>query len=150
VGIVTKRLRVLYAIKALVQSALPGVEVLGLENEGAPPERIPPTGRIVIRAGDPGDPEIDLCPPTYNYLHQIPIEAAFLADPILQLTAEEVLDANIERLSDAIKADRTVGGEVAYLDGYSPETGDLYVPGAVIPRAADLVLSAAYSTPDPL
>jgi hypothetical protein len=145
---VTKRLQVLYAIKALIQAALPEIEVLGLENDGAAPERIPPEGRVVIRAGDPGEPEIDLCPLTYNYTHSIPLEiASFQA---IGVTAEQAVDTIIGRISAAIKADRTAGGAVEYLDGYAPETGDLYVTGSAIPRSADPVLIATYSTENPL
>ena len=144
----SKRLEVLRAVKAMIEAALPGMTVLGLENAGAAPERIDPTGRVIIRAGDPGDPAVDLSPPVYNYDHRIPIEIA--AYQTSSLTAEEAVDAIVEDIADAIEADRFLGGAVDYLDGYSPSTDDLYVVGADVARTADLVLIATYSTDKPL
>lgn len=146
----TKRLDVLLAIKAMIEVAVPEADVLGLENEGAPPDRIPAGGRIVIRAGDPGEPEITLSPVTYDYEHEIPVEVSANADPVRGLTAEQRVDEIVSLLGAAIMADRTLGGLVDYLDGFSPATEDLFTPGAAIARAADLALIAAYSTTDPL
>jgi hypothetical protein len=147
---VTKRLDVITGVKALAQATFPGIDVLGLEGEEAAPDRVPANGRIIVRAGDPGAPEIDLSPVMYNYSHEIPveIEAYKTSDP--DLTGEQVVDSIVARFSAAIEADRTLGGLVEYLDGYAPATGDIYVAGATPVRAADLVLIATYSTPHPL
>lgn len=144
----TKRLEVLQAVKAMIEAALPGMTVIGLENEGSAPERIPPNGRVIVRAGDPGVPEVDLSPIVYNYEHQIPLEIATYQSGTL--SAEEALDGILDDIADAIVADRFIGGVVNFLDGYAPETNDIYVAGAEIARGADLILVASYSTDKPL
>ncbi len=83
----SKRETVLGAVKALVASALPGAEV---KRNLAKPERIPPGGLVVIRDGDPGEPDVTLSPVSYLYTHRIPVEIA--AFESATLTREEVLD----------------------------------------------------------
>ena len=152
----TKRLRVLLALKAMIAEAVgPFVEVVGLENDGVAPEVLPEqalalSGRVVIRAGDPGEATMDLSPLTYNYEHQIPLEIAAYKMVAGSNTAEQQVDGIIEAISAGIKADRTLGGEVDYLDGFSPATDDLFVSGAQIARSAEPVLIAIYSTTEPL
>lgn len=60
----SKRETVLAAVKSLVAAALPGAEV---KRNLAKAERIPPGGLVVIRDGDPGEPEVSLSPLTYLY-----------------------------------------------------------------------------------
>lgn len=147
----TKRLAVLLAIKALLETALgPDIIVLGLENEGAAPDRIPDGGRVVIRAGDPGEPAIDLSPVTYNYEHQIPVEVTARQSGDRSVSAEAAVDAIVELISAAIASNRTAGGAVDWLDGFSPATDDLFVPGSELAHGAALVLIATYSTTNPL
>ena len=69
----SKRETVLAAVKALVAAALPGAEV---KRNLAKAERIPPGGLVVIRDGDPGEPEVCLSPLTYLYSHRVPLEIA--------------------------------------------------------------------------
>ena len=84
----SKRETVLAAVKSLVAAALPGAEV---KRNLAKAERIPPGGLVVIRDGDPGEPEVSLSPLTYLYSHRIPLEIA--AYESATLTREQVLDA---------------------------------------------------------
>ena len=69
----SKRETVLGAVKSLVTAALPGAEV---KRNLAKPERIPPGGLVVIRDGDPGEPDVTLSPVSYLYTHRIPVEIA--------------------------------------------------------------------------
>lgn len=144
----SRRLNVLKAIKVMIQGALPGAEVIGLDGDEAAPARISPTGRVVIRTGDPGDPEVDLSPVTYNWTHRIPIEvAAFQSGG---LTSEEALDVMLVAIGGAIIADRHLGSLCDWLDVIAPETDDLFVEGARPPRGADLLIVASYATTNPL
>ena len=144
----SKRLDVLKAVKALVQAALPSAQVIGLDGEEAAPDRIPPTGRVIVRSGDPGGPEVDLSPLTYNYSHPIPVEIAAYESG--SLASEEVLDDMMGRIGAGLAADRTLGGLCDWIEADAPLTDDIYASGARPPRSADLVITAAYSTPDPL
>lgn len=60
----SKREQVLDAIKALVAAALPDADV---KRNLAKADRIPPGGLVIVRDGDPGDPEVMLSPLLYIY-----------------------------------------------------------------------------------
>jgi hypothetical protein len=145
---VSKRLQVLAAVKALVQAALPGATVLGLDGDDAAPARLPPNGRVVVRSGEPGDPEVDLCPPVYHYAHRIPIEVS--AYETTALTGEEVIDQMMGLIGAAVEADPTLGGLCDWLEPTAPNTDDIYVEGANPARGGDFDLVASYSTTSPL
>jgi hypothetical protein len=144
----SKRLRVLLALKSLVAAALPGADVRGLDNGAAKPDRIAPGGRVVVRAGDPGQPEVDLSPPTYHFAHRIPLELA--GYPSATQTADAVVDTMLGRIGVAIAADRTLGGLCDHLEALAPGTDDIGADGTAVAGGADLVIVAHYATTDPL
>lgn len=144
----TKRLDVLTAIVALVRVALPNAEILSLDNDAAAPERIRDNGRVIVRAGDPGEPQTDLSPLTYYYDHQIPLEIMTYGRGAM--SPEITLDQMLGAIASQIKADRNLGGIVDWLDASAPQTGDIFHSGARPARAATAILVASYSTPDPL
>lgn len=144
----SKRLQVLQAVEAMIRAALPAAEVIGLDDGADVPDRIAPGGRVIIRPGDPGTPEIDLSPLTYNYQHPIPFELAAIGDG--QMGPAEQIDAMLVAIGDAIDADRFLGGLVDYLDATAPETADLYVEGAATAHEAAGTIDASYSTTKPL
>lgn len=144
----SKRLDVLLAVKALVAAALPGADVLGLDGSDAAPDRVGPLGRVIVRSGDPGDPEMDLSPPVYHYEHAIPLEV--IAYQTTALTSEQVVDQMLGQISAAIEANRFLGGLVDYLDAAAPPTDDDYSEAAAVPRRADAIITASYSTSHPL
>jgi hypothetical protein len=140
----SKKLNVLKALKLLTAVAVPKAEVVGLDGEEAAPARVPANGRIIIRTGDPGEPEIDLSPLAYNWSHRIPIE--FVAVETPTLTSEEALDDMLVRFGAAIAADRHLGGLCEWLGIAAPGSEDIYTDGAEPPRGAELVLTANYVT----
>jgi hypothetical protein len=140
----SKKLDILKAIKLLTAVAVPLAEVVGLDGDEAPPARVPAGGRIVVRTGEPGEPEIDLSPLAYNWSHRIPIE--FTAVETATLTSEEALDAMLVRFGAAISANRQLGGLCDWLAITAPGTEDIFTEGALPPRGAELVLTASYVT----
>ena len=144
----SRRLQVLQAVEALVRAVLPDADVVGLEGSTDEPDRIGPGGRAIIRPGDPGTPEVDLSPLTYNYQHPIPFELAAIGTDAL--TPAEQIDAMLDAIAEAIEADRFLGGLVDYLDANAPETADLYVQGAAPAHEAAGTIDASYSTTRPL
>ncbi|MBB3910839.1 hypothetical protein [Sphingomonas desiccabilis] len=144
----SKRLEVLAAVKALVQSALPHVKVIGLDGEDAAPMRVPPTGMVVVRSGDPGEPEVDLCPPVYHYTHRIPIEVS--AYETTAESGEEIVDRMMGLIGGAVEANRTLGGLCDWLEPTGPNTDDIYTEAATPARGGDFDLVASYSTTSPL
>lgn len=141
----SRREEVLEAVKGLIAAALPGAKV---ERNAAKPERIPSGGLVIIRDGDPGDPEVTLSPLTYIYTHRIPIELAVLA--AVPLTREQALDATLVAIGVAVAADRTLGGLCDFIEPEAPSTDDLEATGTIAGRWADAVVVAIYATANPL
>lgn len=141
----SKREQVLDAIKALLSTALPNADV---RRNLAKPERIPPGGLVVIRDGDPGEPEVMLSPLIYVYSHRIPIELA--AYETSSQTPEQVLDEMLGQIGLVVSADRTLGGLCDFIEAQAPETNDVETAGARAGRWADAAVVAVYGTADPL
>jgi hypothetical protein len=143
--VASKREQVLEAIKALVASALPSAEV---KRNLDKPERIPPGGLVIIRDGDPGEPEVLLSPLTYIYEHRVPIEIAAFASA--SLTREQALDQMLAIVGAAVAGDRTLGGLCEFLETEAPTSDDLETAGAISGRWADAAIIASYATANPL
>lgn len=141
----SKREQVLGAVKALLSSALPNADV---RRNLAKPERIPPGGLVVIRDGDPGEPEVMLSPLVYVYSHRIPIELA--AYETSSQTPEQVLDEMLGVIGAAVSGDRTLSGLCDFIEAQAPATDDVETAGARAGRWADAAIIAVYGTPDPL
>ncbi len=144
----SKRLAVLTATKAMIATACPGADVIGLDGADAAAQRIPAGGRIIIGAGDLGDVEITLSPLTYFYDHSIPVEV--LAPD------ETMVDALLLAIGTAVDEDRTLGGLCDWLDVTAAGTEDIASydeRGTLITRPArggSFMIMASYSTPNPL
>lgn len=141
----SKREAVLAAVHALVSGALPNAEVKRNLNK---PERIPPGGLVIIRDGDPGEPEVLLSPLTYVYEHRIPLELAAFASA--SLTREQVLDQMLSAIGTAVTADRTLGGLCDFIEAEAPTSDDIETAGAISGRWADAAIIASYATANPL
>ena len=139
------REQVLDAVKALVASALPDADV---KRNLAKPERIAPGGLVIVRDGDPGEPEVMLSPLTYIYTHRIPIEIA--AYETSSQPREEVLDDLLGAIGSAVAGDRTLGGLCDFIEAEAPSTDDVETAGARTGRWADASIVAVYGTTDPL
>lgn len=142
------RLDVLKALKTLIGVAVAPAEVLGLDGDEAPPARVSQNGRVIVRTGDPGEPEVDLSPLAYNWAHRIPVEVVALSG--VGITPEEALDAMLVKIGSAIEGDRTLGGLCDWVEAAAPATEDISNDGVTPPRGADLVITATYVTTSPL
>jgi hypothetical protein len=141
----SRREAVLDAIKTVVAGALPAAEV---KRNLDKPERIPPGGFVIIRDGDPGEPEVLLSPLIYVYEHRIPLELAAFAST--SLTREQVLDQMLVAIGTAVAADRTLGGLCDFVETEAPTSDDLEAAGAISGRWADAAIIASYATANPL
>ena len=141
----SKREQVLAAIKTLVANALPGADVKRNQDKA---DRITPGGLVIVRDGDPGEPEVILSPLTYVYAHRVPIEIA--AYETSTQTREQVLDAMLGVIGAAVIADRTLGGLCDFIETQAPGTDDVETAGARAGRWADAAIVAVYGTTDPL
>lgn len=109
------------------------------------PERVPPDGLLILRDGEPGEPEVTLSPLTYLYQHRAEIEA------VVQGTDRDVaFDTLCTSIGTAIAADRTLGGLCDWVEAEAPRPVDLPVEGAASLKAAVIPVILHYSTADPL
>ena len=144
----SKRLLVLKAVIAAIEAALPNAEVKGLSADDAKPSRIGPGGTVIVRAGDPGEPEVDLSPLAYNYTHRIPVEVG--AYEAGGLGPEDVVDAMLGAIGEWLITDPTLGGLVDHVEPSAASTDDFEAFGAEAGRWGDAEIVATYSTPSPL
>jgi len=150
---VSRRLEVLQAVKDLIRIALPGATVIGLEGRSEAPTVIPDAGRVIVRSGDPGEPQVDLSPRMYWYEHRIPLEVAAYRSGAR--TSEEALDDMLVAIGDAVESDLSLGGLCCWVEITAPTTDDLLAlerdrPSGRPASAADLMLVASYGTRSPL
>ena len=141
----SKREQVGAAIEALVAAALPAATVTRNRTKA---DEIPAGGAVDISDGDPGEPEVELSPLTYNYSH--PFGLLFGTERSVSLTAGERLDAMHVSVGAAVEANRTLGGLVDWLETTAPDRGDMDIAGAESGAASEAAIIAYYSTPSPL
>lgn len=141
----SRRELVLNGVKALVAAALPNAEVVRNRSK---PARIGPGGTVVIRDGEPGEPDVTLSPLTYAYSHRIGLEVAAYESG--EGTREQVLDTMLQAIGTAVAADPTLGGLCEFMEAVAPLTDDTEVIGADPARWADSSIIAVYSTRNPL
>lgn len=109
------------------------------------PERVPPTGLLILRDGDPGEPEVTLSPLAYHYQHRAEIEAV-----VQGANRDVAFDTLCGSLGAVIAADRTLGGLCDWVEAEAPQPVDLPVEGAASLKAAVIPVVLHYSTADPL
>ena len=110
------------------------------------PERIPPAGLIILRDGQPGEPEVTLSPLRFHFQHRAELEV-IVQTPGNRATAFDVLIASI---GSALATDRTLGGFCDWVEAEAPVSVDLPVEGAVSLKAAVITVVLHYTTADPL
>jgi hypothetical protein len=139
----TVREQILAALLVRLET-VPGATV---KREAPLPETVPTGGLIILRDGDPGDPEVVLSPITYLWEHQTEIEV------ILQRGQHDdsaALDALLMAVGQALAVDRSLGGLAEWLDWGAPKTSDLAIDGAAALRGATVPVTIHYGSSDPL
>jgi hypothetical protein len=154
----TLRETILAALHARL-SALPATVLRG----EVLPERLPTAGLLILRDGEPGDPEVTLSPLRYHYQHRAEIEAVVQGEArsaqqmqgsggTLQGTnaRDTTFDTLCASISAALAADRTLGGLCDWIEAEAPRPVDLPVEGAASLKAAVITIVLHYTTADPL
>ncbi len=140
----TPRETILQALLSALQ-AMPDATVL----RGAIlPERIPPSGLLILRDGDPGTPEVTLSPPQYHFEHRTEVEV--IVQRKTPAARDAAFDALLATLATAITDDRTLGGLCDWVEAEAPQPVDLPVEGAEALKAAIVPIILIYTTADPL
>jgi hypothetical protein len=137
----TTRETVLTALLARLQP----LAALTLRDEVLP-ERIPAAGLIILRDGQPGEPEVTLSPLRYHFQHRAELEVVIQA-PNGRATAFGSLIATI---GTTLEADRTLGGLCDWVEPEAPASVDLPVEGAAALKAAIITVVLHYTTTGPL
>ncbi|HER27334.1 MAG TPA: acyl-CoA transferase [Rhodospirillales bacterium] len=133
--------QVLEAIKALLITA-PDAKI---ERNTAMPEKIPPGGLIVLRDGDPGDPEIALGGFGNVYCcHNIEIEL-YIEDGDTT-TRDVAFDTLVQSIGTALESDLTLGGLAFGMSYGRPEIDTEAVAGAAAIRTGTIILTVEYET----
>lgn len=110
------------------------------------PERIPIAGLIILRDGQPGEPEFTLSPLRYHYQHRAELEVVVQAPSGRAST----FDTLIVAIGAAIEADRTLGGLCDWIEPEAPASVDLPVEGAAALKSAVITVVLHYTTTGPL
>jgi hypothetical protein len=110
------------------------------------PERIPAAGLIILRDGQPGEPEVTLSPLLYHYQHRAELEVVVQA-PNGRANAFDTL---IAAIGTTLESDRTLGGLCDWVEPEAPTSVDLPIEGAAALKAAVITIALHYTTTGPL
>ena len=141
----SKREQALAGLFLCLKDNVTGLSVL--RNEPLP-TKVPAEGLLILRDGDPGEPEVTLSPPQYHYQHRVEIEA--LVQHGDQAQRDTALDALLETLAQALDGQTSLGGLVDYLHIETPDFLSETVEGAPTIKAAVVPIILEYSTSNPL
>jgi hypothetical protein len=136
----TLRETILTALHARL-SALPATALRG----EVLPERLPAAGLLILRDGEPGDPEVTLSPLRYHYQHRAEIEAVVQGND-----RDATFDTLTASIGNALSADSTLGGLCDWIEAEAPRPADLPVEGAASLKAAVIPVVLHYTTAYPL
>lgn len=133
------------SVLAALQARLQPLAAPTLRDEVLP-ERIPAAGLIILRDGQPGEPDVTLSPLRYHYQHRAELEVVVQA-PNGRATAFDTL---IAAIGTALEADRTLGSLCDWVEPEAPASVDLPIEGAAALKAAVITVVLHYTTTGPL
>lgn len=110
------------------------------------PTEVPEGGLIILRDGDPGEPEVTMSPLTYEYWHMAQVEIFVQA----RNQRDAKFDALKAAVGAAIAADRTISGTCLHSEAGAPQPNELTDDGAMAVKAASIPVTLVYLTSDPL
>jgi hypothetical protein len=137
----TTRETVLAALHARLQP----LAALTLRDEVLP-ERIPAAGLIILRDGQPGEPEVTMSPLRYHYQHRAELEVVVQAGT----SRASAFDTLIVAIGTALEADRTLGGLCDWVEPEAPASLDQPIEGTAALKAAIITVVLHYTTTGPL
>jgi hypothetical protein len=141
----SKAEQVLDALNALLET-VPGATI---DRNSVLPEKIPDGGLIILRDGDPGEPEQALGGfGSAYYQHAVEIEV--YVEEGDAAARDAAFDALLQQIGIALEADPTLGGLAFGLTYGRPETSIEAVAGAPAIKGATLTVTVDYETTAPL
>ena len=112
------------------------------------PVSVPAGGLVILRDGDPGEPDVTLNPRTEFYSHRAEIEV-FVMQPASG-GGEDALDALLEQIGGVLAVDRSLGGLAENLFCSAPVTDVMAIEGAAPTLTARITVTIDYLVSDPL
>ncbi len=131
-------------ILVALKSALDVIPDVSVERNSAVPEKIPAGGLIVLRDGDPGEPETSLggFGGAY-YSHAIEVEVYVEA-------GDAAFDALLGEIGTVLAADPTLGGLAFGMTYGRPDVDAEGAAGAPVIKAGTITVTVEYETESPL
>ncbi len=135
-------------ILAALSVVLAGQLAVPVRRNEVLPEKVPAAGLVILRDGEPGEPDITLNPRTEFYAHRVELEVYVPRDP--SGGGEAALDQLLGAIGAALRVDETLGGLAENLTPSAPETGALALEGAPPMLTARIIVTIEYLVSDPL
>jgi hypothetical protein len=135
----SKAEQLLEAIKALLET-VPGAVI---ERNSVLPEKIPAGGLIILRDGDPGEPE-QVLGGFGNVYYQHAVEIEVYVEEGDESIRDTAFDDLLQQIGAVLDADSTLGGLAFGLTYGRPETSIEAVPGAPAIKSATLIVTVDY------
>lgn len=116
-------------------------------SRGGPlPDSLPKGGMLILRDGEPGEPEVTMSPTQYHYEHEAELEI-MVGD---QHDPHAVSDALAGEISSLLASDRTLGGTCDWVEPSAPKAVDLPAEGGALFKASLITITLHYTSADPL
>jgi len=112
------------------------------------PEKVSSTGLVIVRDGEPGEPEVLLSPVSYLWRHRAPLDVVVGGGS--QAERDAALDSLLTAIGAALEQDRTLGGLVDYLEIGPPSFEVVPIEGAAPVKGAVVPVILHYETSSPL
>jgi hypothetical protein len=141
----SKSEQILDALKALLETVPDAV----VDRNSALPEKIPDGGLVILRDGDPGEPEQALGGFGSRY-YQHAVEIEVYVEEGDAAARDSAFDALLQQLGAVLDADLTLGGLAFGLIYGRPEPSIEAVAGAPAIKSATLSVTVEYETDTPL
>ena len=141
----SKREQALQSLFLWLKDNISGAMIL--RNESLP-TKVTPEGLVIVRDGDPGDPEITLSPTRYHYQHCAEVEV--LVQYGNQLERDQALDTLLQIIGQTLTLNLTLDGVIDYLHMGTPGFLTESTEGASPIKAAVVPVILEYSTTSPL
>jgi hypothetical protein len=141
----SKAEQVLASIRALLE-AMPGATV---ERNSVLPEKVPAGGLIILRDGDPGEPEQALGG-FGNAYYQHAVEIEVYLEEGDAAARDAAFDALLQQIGAALETDPPLGGLAFGLTYGRPEPAIEAIAGAPAIKSATLTVTVDYESDAPL
>src|ERR687895_385526 len=141
----SKAEQVLDALKTLLGT----VPDAAVERNSVLPEKIPDGGLVIVRDGDPGEPEQALGGFANTY-YQHAVEVEVYLEEGDAAARDAAFDALLQKIGAALETDPTLGGLGFGLTYRRPEPAIEAVAGAPTIKTAMLTVTVDYETDAPL